>query len=991
MATTVTKKWGFENLLAYPSLNKDSDFDGVADGWTKITSPNTDVEFVFDSVNGAQAIVVYSATGQGFPGVHSEMIPVSPGSDYTLSAEMKGEGSLIPGSSGTGPMLQIKWFDSSQSEIEDTVQPVQSVTLDQYTRTFVTGTAPNNAAYARVCLIFRCEDENARGEVWFRNAMFQQGSQMTDYEESDFFTLLNVAPTYQSGWYIVSDGTNRFLQAEQLPAGSSTWSGTQIKYFVPKESENIKMKVQYNVSQISTSERVAIFVNGTQRYAIDGGIQNPINLTLLDIPRGDVIVTIRQERSSGTSSGGVAWLDDISVTWDVPESVPEIVLPEEKKVVKYLDFESESHDPFFTVMDKAPGYTYGFERTFRHRHSGYFAYTVEDTADSGGTDEIGRPPTIPHGAKAGALIRFKVPLVAIDPTIELKAMFFAQPQSEKGRVYLNGGLIWEGTGDILVWQTITASLIPGAVNELLLEFEKDASGYLYDDTVYFDDIIVSYNLPDAPLFYIGTRAQTNILTSSKNVTKTLGFEGWSDYQGTYSDDFFTIVNKGKLKSGGGKSQYPEAGWKKVAVVGSVDGNWNGKPTTSGYMLKADRPSTKNNEDAAFDLIISVPSGVTNAKLEFWNIAELERQASATSGNKYPRMYEEYRIWINGSIWKMFDWCSPTSSLTNSVAYKNAWVCPWGRWWKETIPLTPGQTYTISFELQRDAGDSSPIHGRDLLAVDDIKVTWTETNGRLQVIPPKILFKLDGSDGYKALPGRKGAEMPPIQHAEYEVYGQPGSVYQFSRIQARQLDQPMRIAGATPEEVRQKIRDLTSQIANRDISLGMAYPNGDHRVLNCRYVSGLEGEERSSLETFKRYVLSVKAFDPFWYSEPETLGVGEVKQSHLIRNTGDYELYPIIRVYGACASGFQVQLRDETGQVVSSFTINQALTAGQFIICDTRPGRKTVIRDSNTSWYQYLSGDLFAVPQGDWEIYLSATGTDSNTKLEIDYQIPYFTV
>jgi len=222
---TITKKLAFENLLPYSSLGKDSDGDGVVDGWYTVTSPNVDEAFFFDAEDGAQGVNVISATGQGFPGLRSDRTPVTAGADYTLSAEMKGEGNLSSGSNGTGPRLQIKWFDAAQAEIGDTFQNVQSVTPDGYIRTSVTGTAPANAAYAEARLIFRCHDQTASGTVWFRRVQLQQGSTMTDYEETDFFTIVNVAPTYTSGWSVVSDGTNRFFRSEQLPAGSTHLGG----------------------------------------------------------------------------------------------------------------------------------------------------------------------------------------------------------------------------------------------------------------------------------------------------------------------------------------------------------------------------------------------------------------------------------------------------------------------------------------------------------------------------------------------------------------------------------------------------------------------------------------------------------------------------------------------------------------------------------------------------------------------------------------------
>jgi len=997
---TIVKRINFENLLAYASLGKDSNGDGIVDGWTAINDPNVDENFFFDVIDLAQGITVSSASGQGFAGIRSEMIPVSPNADYTLSAETKGEGeeTLTLGVTGTGPQLQIKWFDSTFTEIGETLGEVQVID-SQYVRISVTGTSPANASFAEARLVFRCEDSSASGTVWFKNAQFQKGNVMTDFEETDFFTIVPVAPTYASGWSIVEVNGDRVVQSEALPAGSTVNSGFQIKYFVPYNADNISAWIEFDTRRISAGEKVELFYNGSLIYTVQGGLANKFFIKLINMGRDNTVLTIRHNRpDDGTANGETATVEYYRIEWEVLSEPPtQIELPD-RDVVKYIDFESEEYDPFFTVIDQAPGWRYGFERSFRRRYSGWWSYRVKDTADSGGTDEVGRPPSIPPNQVARALIQFKVPLVAISPILTLRANFHAAVD-EIGRIYLNGELIWEATGTeqpFNVWQEVIGYPIAGATNELIIEYRKGSNqGYAGDDTIYIDDIIVAYDLPEAPLYYIGTPTITNLRTTASTKTYSEGFErhytyylqtepGKTNYPIPLG--FFSMYNPGILDSGGGKSRLPEAGWNQVNLVGSSTGNWNGKPTTSGKMMKADRKKLKNSEDAAFDIIFSVPFGVENPKLEFWNLVELERAKKAAKGEKYPRLYEEYRIWVNGSLWKEFDYCDPNG--TKSVSYKGAWCCPWGTWWKETINLTPGKQYRISFELQRDAGDSSPVHGRDICAVDDLKVTWTEKKGQLEVIPGQIIFRLDGTHGITALKGRNGAIMPPFEHVEYEAYGQAGAVYQHSKIKARILEQPIMITGSTPEEARDRMRSLVSFIGNREFSLGVAYPDGEHRTLNCRYYSGLEGQETSSLETFKMGFLNVRAFDPFWYSEPITL-TGEM--SYIISNTGDYDIHPVIRVYGAADSGFKVELREFGGQAVSSFTINYPLVSGQFIIADTRPGKKTVIRDSNDSWYQYLSGDLFSIPQGVWEVALVASGTDSNTKLEIDYRIPYYSV
>src|SRR5690606_38458208 len=180
---------------------------------------------------------------------------------------------------------------------------------------------------------------------------------------------------------------------------------------------------------------------------------------------------------------------------------------------------------------------------------------------------------------------------------------------------------------------------------------------------------------------------------------------------------------------------------------------------------------------------------------------------------------------NYSLWKEFKHCSP--NLTTSVKYTtyddgdpgNDYACPWGVWWKETLPLTPGRTYTLTFELQRDSGDSSDIHGRDLCCIDNLTVSWEETPGDVVTVPPQPLIYFDGRDGYTHLYDRSGAEMAPLSFAEYEVFGVPGSVHQFTKVEPREVSFPIMIEGENPEDVRRKVRERseehTSELQSRE--------------------------------------------------------------------------------------------------------------------------------------------------------------------------------
>lgn len=982
---TITRRIGFENLIPFPSLNRDADGNGVADGWTAITSANATSEHFVD-VEGSQAINILESTGQAFPGCRTtDRIPVVAGRTYTVSAEMRGEGALSSGSTGTGPRLQIKWYDSSGIAIGDVFQPVQSVQPDVYTRTSVTGTAPANATSADVRIIFRVQEAGKMGAVWFRNVQLQSGSTMTDYEPNDFFTVVNVAPTYSSGWSIAEVDGNRVFRSESLAAGATSWSGGQLKFEVPKEADDdSSIQLRVDTSRISSGEQLLIFVNGTLFRTINGGaIPSIVGLT--PSPRGTVVMTLQHRRpSDGTSNGQFVTIDNVSVEWAEILDPPRIMLPD-AQVVKYLDFESEEYDPFFQIANTAPGYTYGFERSFRIRSSGYYSYTVKDTADSGGVDEIGRPPTIPDGAKAGALIVFNVPVTAIDPVLSFKARHRAQT-GDIGRVYINGQVVWEAVSGFS-FDDVSVVLAPGNRIEMLIEYEKDASGYARDDAIYIDDIIVSYNIPRKPYMVISTAPETEIRTESKSFSLIETFES------SKVAPFFTVTNPSRIDSP--STPTPTKGWLRSTQ----------KAYAGNYGFRA-LLGLENGQSSAADFTFRVPLGVKNPRVRFRSYVGTKRAVSALSGERYPRLYGEYRIWINRSTcWKEMNFASP--SLNSSVPYStgdsgstaNDFACPWGKWWQETIELTPGRTYTLTFEYYLRSSGSTKTTSQNVMAIDNLQVTWEEAAGDVLTVPAEPLIYLDNREGYRWVDERGGAEMTGLSFNEYEVYGEPGSTYQNTRIDPRMVDLIVRINGQSREDLRQKIRELTTKISNRPLALQLVYPEGNVRSLLCRFAPS--GDWRESYGDnigvwWRKVLLSFRAFEPFWYGAPRVVdGLFEPdRRWFMVNNPGDAQAWPFIRIYGPITNP-KVDLTPSNMDptVLASFRVNVTLPAGSYIVVDTRPGKKAVILDNGTSLYQWLTptSQLFSIPRGEYGLRLTGTGTDANTRLIAEYSPPYWGV
>lgn len=987
---TITKRLSFENLLPYASMGIDSDGDGVVDGWRKFGSMSATTSWLFDEEEKAQMInIVDTADVSNVAVENDQYIPVTAGVAYTFSAYMRMEGELPPESGGK---LIIMWYDEA-SPLGLMGGNESGVFVDaDYTRHSLTATAPTGALFAKVRIEFHASSEQISGTLWTKWAQFQEGNTATDYEETDFFTIESPAAdasgdSYTYGWSITSSGGNRRLSSDEVSEVSA--NGAYLKFSTPINAGTVTVQMDVDTTELTgTNDSFSLWYGGFQLVSVTAGLTQTISV---EVPRGPVGLVLRHFRDSDTVFTNQIHVDNIVVSWDELTSPPPAPTPPTAQKVFILDFESDEYDPFFTVKNTADGYSYGFERVYTDRNSGWYSFGVKETDVSGSIDEDS-PPRIPAGATAGGSVSFDVPITAINPNLRFFIKFDGEEGGETGRALLNGEEIWFSQTNN-GWEEITVALTPGVHYDLVFEYTKNSFFTGGTDTIYVDDITVYYDIPDKPIMYVATAPTTEIKTTSTSFSVT------EDFEGPYISSFFTVQNPSKLKSGGGPSQYPEAGWvrtTKIAYQGS-------------YSFRAQREKTKNNEDAAVDFIFKVPHGVKNAKAEWWNFVELERSPHPLSGEKYPKLYEEYRIWVNYSLWKEFNHCSP--NLTTSVKYTtyddgdpgNDYACPWGVWWKETLPLTPGMTYTLTFELQRDSGDSSDIHGRDLCCIDNLTVSWEETPGDVVTVPPQPLIYFDGRDGYTHLYDRSGAEMAPLSFAEYEVFGVPGSVHQFTKVEPREVSFPIMIEGENPEDVRRKVRELTNLLANKPLSLIQVDQEGNVRILNC-WLSEIVGREtpEEHFITWKKAVLSFRAFDPFWYGDwvvvdgagPENEGFFPTEV--LVNNPGDTESWPILKLYGPITDP-QVQLVDPNNDLniyaefkLTGFTI----PPGRYVVVDTRPGRKTIILDDGQNLYQYLDpsiNQLFSIPPGEYVVDLDGSSTDSNTKIVVEFQPPYWGV
>ncbi len=258
----------------------------------------------------------------------------------------------------------------------------------------------------------------------------------------------------------------------------------------------------------------------------------------------------------------------------------------------------------------------------------------------------------------------------------------------------------------------------------------------------------------------------------------------------------------------------------------------------------------------------------------------------------------------------------------------------------------------------------------------------------------------------------GRFAPPSEREEDTVPGQPGSRLRAVRHGPRDFSLALWITGTDESDLRTQMRDLTYRMdgVRGDGRIRVTAPGGDQREITCRVTGGLEMSEvlgdTSGLAT-QRAVVTFRAVDPYWAGVADTvqeftagvapsffplfplrLASSEVFVDSTITNIGDVAAWPVWRIYGP---GSALVLRNlSTGELLQ---LTMTLTAGEYVIVDTRPGYKTVTKNDGTNLFPQLStmSALWALQRGATLLRVEMTGTTAASKVLLTYRHCYLTV
>ncbi|MBH8600525.1 phage tail domain-containing protein [Thermoactinomyces sp. CICC 23799] len=373
--------------------------------------------------------------------------------------------------------------------------------------------------------------------------------------------------------------------------------------------------------------------------------------------------------------------------------------------------------------------------------------------------------------------------------------------------------------------------------------------------------------------------------------------------------------------------------------------------------------------ARIDFVFEVPSYARNVRIRYMYYQDSEEG------------FDGLKVYFNNSLVHNY--------ITSGTYFQ---------WTLGEIETSQRGQCTVTFEYdkdgQKDGGETDAVY------IDDFEVTWDVES--IAETPGTELIRFDGSTGYYLLYHRTGAQAPPVTLVEQRVPFRPGSVLQFMDVQPRDVELGILVEGKSPEDLREKIRNLTAKLIGTDGALYARYTDGTERRLYCMYKEGLEGEETRDTKGvgyFQKLVLVFRAFDPFWY-ETGLLESKSAQNFVYYKNDGDYDAYPIVMVDGRCSNPdlaiWQTGGSGEPAEGSSErLKVNTTVAANRRLIINTKS--RTIKLDDGTNLYASIdstANKFHTIPPrstNNFAVDVDIDGAESDGRYHVYIETPYWGV
>lgn len=285
------------------------------------------------------------------------------------------------------------------------------------------------------------------------------------------------------------------------------------------------------------------------------------------------------------------------------------------------------------------------------------------------------------------------------------------------------------------------------------------------------------------------------------------------------------------------------------------------------------------------------------------------------------------------------------------------------------------------------------------------LTWIDPAGGehslSRVVDPSFLA---------VLVGRQRFFMPPVRMTEEIVPEQAGARLRDVQHGVREVDIPLYVAEETTVALRTTLREMMGWFdptrgAGR---LRVQSADGSQRELTARQVGeGLAVIESNELSGthWQQLILTLRAVDPYWYNRTSTdlsyatgtgpatffpffplkLSSSTVFGTPAIVNGGDVASWPIWTIIGPGSAIVITNLT--TGE---SFSLSSVLLGGESIVVDTRPGMKSVTKNTGANLYGNLgpTSILWSLLAGNNSLQLEMSGSNSNSRINLSYTARY---
>lgn len=267
----------------------------------------------------------------------------------------------------------------------------------------------------------------------------------------------------------------------------------------------------------------------------------------------------------------------------------------------------------------------------------------------------------------------------------------------------------------------------------------------------------------------------------------------------------------------------------------------------------------------------------------------------------------------------------------------------------------------------------------------------------------------------------GLGRPPVRDSDVEQPGADGMFPGLDYWAARQVQLDAAVkTPADPAAAHDVVASLQSAAADPAVRLagGETMPlrikrpgrptkrlNGRLRRLDAEYAKVLHGYVPLDIEflatdpTFYGDVESTVEIPLGWlsgggFTAPVTApvyvssGTTVADRPGWVDNAGDGAAWPLIRITGPC-SGVTIT-HATSGRVLSLPTL--VLAAGQWVELDTRPGRRSVVRETGGSAEAFLAPasrlDQFSLPPGRSELRWTATDPTNTSRMRLTWRDAY---